>query len=191
MSASPADLGRARGSAHRFSLRNTPACDLLAELDERLNDLASYEADLDASVFADGNADRLRGDIAYERHHVELIVDEMERRERARAFGYQSPNGLREQALAERFAAAKAIDCAEVMRTETCQAGKPVGERTLFTCPFHPDDTPSLTCYPGEGGWYCFSCRRGGDAVKLVAEIKSVGAVEALRFLEVVLIGAA
>ena len=29
-------------------------------------------------------------------------------------------------------------------------------------CPLHDDTNPSLHVYPGDGGWYCFGCERGG-----------------------------
>ena len=71
-----------------------------------------------------------------------------------------------------------------MIRDLTDQPGMRSGERWCFSCPFHRDDTPSLTAYPGERGWYCFSCQRGGDAVRFVMEMQSIGAVEALRLVE-------
>ena len=44
-------------------------------------------------------------------------------------------------------------------------------------CPFHEDDTPSLHAYPtGQGGWYCYGCRRGGSVYDLAALLWGVGA---------------
>jgi hypothetical protein len=182
--APPIDRHDAHTRALRFALRSAPEADLLAELDERLNDLASYEADLVAGIVAQGDVEQLRGGIAYERYHAELIVAELERRERAHHFGYRSAHLPIETELTGRFAAAKSVDCAEILRLETGQWGTRSGDRSRFHCPFHEDDTPSLVCYPGERGFYCFSCHRGGDAVKLVTELKSVGMLEALRLLE-------
>lgn len=40
------------------------------------------------------------------------------------------------------------------------------GSRYWSNCFMHEDKTASLVFYP-DGGWYCFSCHKGGDAVKL------------------------
>jgi hypothetical protein len=46
-----------------------------------------------------------------------------------------------------------------------------IGERWTARCPLpdHEDRTPSFVVYPGDGGWWCFGCDRGGDAVNLAA----------------------
>ena len=175
--------------ALRFSYRMMVAPDLLAELDERGHCLVRYQTDLAAGDFSDGDAGQLQGGIAYERRHIELILQELEARERARVHGYHETN-YAEGDLPERFAAARTIDSADVIRALTGDAGTRSGERWRFACPFHPDDTPSLITYPGEKGWYCFSCQRGGDAVRFVAEWHAIGAVEALRLLEAGVLGA-
>lgn len=174
----------AHAAAMRFSRRATLEADLLAELDERMNAAARYEVDLAAGEFADGDADQLRGGIAYERFHVEAIVTELEAREQARAHGYRASSLPAESDLPARFATARLTDAADVIRALTGQPGQRSGDRWRFSCPFHADATPSLTAYPGERGWYCFSCGAGGDAVRFVMEARSIGAVEALRLLE-------
>lgn len=174
----------ARANAMRFSRRTTPEADLLDELDERMNFLARYQADLSAGDFTDGDADQLHGGLDFERFHIEAIVSELESRDRARACGYRSSILPRESDLPARFAKVRQIDTAEVIRALTGQSGKRSGSRCGFSCPFHRDDTPSLTAYPGERGWFCFSCQRGGDAVRFVMEMQCIGAVEALRLLE-------
>jgi hypothetical protein len=179
--------GKARAGAWRFSRRQTPDAELQVELDERCDALARYQADIEAGIFADGDAERLQGGIDYERHHIESIVTELEARERARAYGYRTPNAPAESDLDARFAAARAMDTAAVIRDLSGQEGTRVASTSTFTCPFHGDGrerTPSLTAYPGERGWYCFSCGLGGDAVHFVMEMHGIGAVEALRLLE-------
>lgn len=32
-------------------------------------------------------------------------------------------------------------------------------------CPFHPDQTPSLSVNPAKGMWHCFGCGQGGDGI--------------------------
>ena len=38
-------------------------------------------------------------------------------------------------------------------------------------CPFHADTHPSLHCYPGTRGWYCFVCDTGGDVIDFVSKL--------------------
>lgn len=187
--ARPTEWNAGHERAVRFSYRMTASADLMAEVDERMNSLARHEADLAGGDFSDGDAGQLQGGIAYERRHIELILQELEARERARVHGYHETD-YAEGDLPERFAAARTIDSAEVIRALTGQDGTRSGERWRFACPFHADDTPSLIAYSGEKGWYCFSCQRGGDAVRFVAEWHAVGAVEALRLLEAGVFGA-
>ena len=44
-----------------------------------------------------------------------------------------------------------------------------MGEKWVGRCPLpdHADKTPSFTVYPGERGWFCYGCLRGGDVVEL------------------------
>jgi hypothetical protein len=57
--------------------------------------------------------------------------------------------------------------------------GRVVGRDGKVSCPFHPDRTPSLHCYPDPAaGWACFSSRcsrggrpNGGDIYDLAAQL--------------------
>ena len=41
----------------------------------------------------------------------------------------------------------------------------------FMLCPFHGDKkTPSLKVYPGNGGWHCFGCGKGGSVIDFVME---------------------
>jgi hypothetical protein len=44
-----------------------------------------------------------------------------------------------------------------------------IGEKWSALCPLpdHDERTPSFTVYPGDRGWWCFGCNRGGDVVNL------------------------
>jgi hypothetical protein len=44
-----------------------------------------------------------------------------------------------------------------------------IGERWVAVCPLpgHDERTPSFTVYPGDRGWWCYGCNRGGDVVDL------------------------
>ena len=52
------------------------------------------------------------------------------------------------------------------------------GDREWTCCPLHSEKTASLCFYP-DGGWYCFGCHAGGDAVDLYAALYTVTRVEA------------
>lgn len=56
------------------------------------------------------------------------------------------------------------------------------GARRWCSCPLHADKTPSLMM-DEKGGWHCFSCGRGGDAVALYAALYRVLPAEAARQL--------
>ena len=49
-----------------------------------------------------------------------------------------------------------------------CQMRR-LGEKWTARCPLpdHEDRSPSFVVYPGDGGWWCFGCQRGGDVVDL------------------------
>jgi len=173
-----------RGWARRPALRDASRADLLAERDDLANEIARYGADLLAGDWHDGDAGQLRGGIALYLHWIDELDAELARRDRAHAFGYRELGGRADANLAERFAAARKVDCADVLRLLTGDAGKQAGQNRLFRCPFHDDSTPSLTAYPAERGFYCFGCGVGGDAVALVARHHGCGVVDALRLLE-------
>ena len=52
-------------------------------------------------------------------------------------------------------------------------------------CPYpdHSEKTPSFTVTPDKGFYYCFGCSKGGDAIKLVTDLKSLSFVEAVTYL--------
>jgi hypothetical protein len=180
------DVEQAVRTLHRFSHRTTDEADLVAELNERLDAVARLQADLADGIFDDGDADQLHGGIAYEQHHIDQIVTELERRERARAFGYRGSRMPAEPDLSERFARIRtggADELADLIGLETSQPGHKTGQRWRFVCPFHDDTTPSFVVYPNGRG-YCFGCGWNGDAVDFVAQRRGTSLVSALRLLE-------
>ena len=52
-------------------------------------------------------------------------------------------------------------------------------------CPFpdHEDPNPSFTIYPHDNSWYCFGCKRGGDAIALVRQLYGMSFREAVEYL--------
>lgn len=57
------------------------------------------------------------------------------------------------------------------------------GSRYVMNCLFHADRRPSLTLYPGTGGFYCFSCRAHGDAARLYQQALGLKPLEAAKRL--------
>lgn len=56
------------------------------------------------------------------------------------------------------------------------------GSRWWACCPLHGEKTSSLCFYP-DGGWYCFGCHKGGDAVSLYQELLDTDALTAAQRL--------
>ncbi len=59
------------------------------------------------------------------------------------------------------------------------------GTNLVGLCPYpdHSEKTPSFSVSPEKNFCYCFGCSRGGDAIKLVMELKSFSFVEAVSYL--------
>jgi DNA primase len=59
------------------------------------------------------------------------------------------------------------------------------GARFAGLCPYpdHQEKTPSFSVDPAKGFYYCFGCSRGGDAIKLVMDLKSLEFAEAISYL--------
>jgi DNA primase len=57
------------------------------------------------------------------------------------------------------------------------------GTNLVGLCPYHSEKTPSFSVSPEKNFYYCFGCQRGGDAIKLVMELKSFSFTEAVSHL--------
>jgi DNA primase len=59
------------------------------------------------------------------------------------------------------------------------------GARFAGLCPYpdHQEKTPSFSVTPERGFYYCFGCSRGGDAIKLVMDLKSLDFADAVSYL--------
>jgi DNA primase len=59
------------------------------------------------------------------------------------------------------------------------------GARFAGLCPYpdHQEKTPSFSITPERGLYYCYGCLRGGDAIKLVMDLKSLDFAEAVSYL--------
>ena len=79
------------------------------------------------------------------------------------------------------FAACKTVPAVEVARLEGIPLHR-AGSRHRALCPLHGEKTPSLYFFEG-GGWKCFGCGRGGDAVSFYADLHHVTQIEAAKQL--------
>ncbi len=77
----------------------------------------------------------------------------------------------------------EAADIVEV--TSEFTALRRQGTNLVGLCPYpdHSEKTPSFSVSPEKNFCYCFGCGRGGDAIKLVMELKSFSFVEAVSHL--------
>ncbi len=59
------------------------------------------------------------------------------------------------------------------------------GARFSGLCPYpdHQEKTPSFSVSPDRGFYYCFGCQRGGDAIKLLMDLKALNFAEAVSYL--------
>ena len=53
------------------------------------------------------------------------------------------------------------------------------GKNYKTRCPFHPDDTPSLSVNPSQGLWSCFGCGAGGDGITFLEKSLNISFGEA------------
>jgi DNA primase len=50
-------------------------------------------------------------------------------------------------------------------------------------CPYHQEMTPSFSVSTEKSFYYCFGCQKGGDAIKMIMELKSFSFAEAVSHL--------
>ena len=51
-------------------------------------------------------------------------------------------------------------------------------------CPFHNDAHASLVVYPGDRGYYCYSCNAGGDVIDFVMRLFGLDFKDACRKID-------
>ena len=77
------------------------------------------------------------------------------------------------------FQICRGIPAVEVARREGIEVIRR-GTREWARCPFHPDREPSLR-FTENGGWWCFGCHQGGDAVSFLSRLKQIPPLQAAR----------
>jgi DNA primase catalytic core len=61
---------------------------------------------------------------------------------------------------------------------------KKVGKSYVGSCPWHKDDTPSLSVDKSKGLYNCFGCGESGDVFTLVEKMKGLAFTEAVTYLQ-------
>lgn len=78
--------------------------------------------------------------------------------------------------------AAKGGDLVELIRSRGIELKKN-GKGYVGLCPFHQEETPSLSVNPAKNLWQCFGCGVGGDAIRFVELFDKVGFPQAVAKL--------
>ncbi|OQY28966.1 MAG: DNA primase [Candidatus Cloacimonetes bacterium 4572_55] len=60
---------------------------------------------------------------------------------------------------------------------------KKQGRNFIALCPFHQEKTPSFSVNPGKRMYYCFGCKKGGDAIRFFMDHQRISFVEAVSYL--------
>jgi len=60
---------------------------------------------------------------------------------------------------------------------------KKIGKNFRALCPFHSEKTPSFYVSPEKGIYYCFGCKKGGNAISFLMEYEHLDFPDALRKL--------
>ena len=58
------------------------------------------------------------------------------------------------------------------------------GRSHMAKCPWHDDDTPSLSIDQGKGLYNCFGCGESGDIFDLVQKMEGIDFKESLKYLK-------
>ena len=75
-------------------------------------------------------------------------------------------------------------DLVSLVEATLHQPGKGSGRWIFWHCPFHMGDTtPSLGVCRDEGRWFCYSCRKGGDAISWLRNLQGLSFKDACEYL--------
>lgn len=76
---------------------------------------------------------------------------------------------------------AEAVKAALTMDQVARRYGFEPSRAGFIKCPFHQGDrTASLKLYPGERGFHCFGCNRGGSVIDFVMELYGISFAQAV-----------
>lgn len=74
------------------------------------------------------------------------------------------------------------LDIVSVFQHEGIEL-KRAGSRYQCCCPFHNEKTPSFSVNPAKGMYFCFGCKRGGNAITFIMEYRNMKYAEAIDYL--------
>ena len=78
----------------------------------------------------------------------------------------------------------KNVDIASIIEASLGQPNKKNSRWLFWSCPFHPGDhNPSLGVTPENGRWFCFACRKGGDAITWLMDFQGLSFKDACEQL--------
>lgn len=69
------------------------------------------------------------------------------------------------------------------MRDVAAMYGLTVNRANKAICPFHADTKPSMHCYPGRRGYFCYVCNRGGDVINFTERLFGLSFMDAMSKL--------
>lgn len=78
---------------------------------------------------------------------------------------------------------ANSVDLVGLIQNETAQKGVNKGADTFFICPFHKDNTPSLSVSNDQGVYHCFGCGAKGNVIDFIENYHNRTFVEAVNYL--------
>jgi hypothetical protein len=91
---------------------------------------------------------------------------------------YQAPKPINYEKITEYdIERASSVNCSSLIET------KRKGTLDWAVCPFHDDKNPSMACYEGNRGFYCFSCNTSGNAIDLYRKLYNRTFEESVREL--------
>jgi len=73
---------------------------------------------------------------------------------------------------------------ARVSIVELVQSHGMIIKRNRAVCPFHKEDTPSLTVYQSTSSWHCFGCGAGGSVIDFTAKLYGINPLEAAKKID-------
>jgi DNA primase len=95
---------------------------------------------------------------------------------------YKRGRGLRisERSIEEVREAANIVEVASEFTALRRQGARFVG---LCPYPDHSENTPSFTVHTERNFYHCFGCNKGGDAIKLIMDLRALSFVDAISYL--------
>jgi DNA primase len=73
------------------------------------------------------------------------------------------------------------VDLCDLISHDLGQPVKSSGKYVFWRCPFHDEDTPSFAVTVDR--YYCFGCRKSGDAITWLKEYRKLAFLDAIRLL--------